>query len=109
MEREGKRNEFGSLWNARYYSGFCCDYDENDLDQTQSRYLMNTVDSSPSSLLPISSFPCAASSFASSSHTSSPTAGTSYIEHLVSKFDTLAGIAIKYGVEVRIFRICFEF
>lgn len=27
--------------------------------------------------------------------------GASYIEHQVSKFDTLAGVAIKYGVEVR--------
>lgn len=26
--------------------------------------------------------------------------GLSYIEHYVSKFDTLAGVAIKYGVEV---------
>lgn len=43
-------------------------------------------------------------------HTSSPVAvgivgtggvgGLSYIEHPVSKFDTLAGVAIKYGVEV---------
>lgn len=55
-----------------------------------------------------------ASSSASSStplkHTSSPVAvgivgsgvagGLSYIEHPVSKFDTLAGVAIKYGVEV---------
>ncbi|PQQ07962.1 Peptidoglycan-binding lysin domain [Prunus yedoensis var. nudiflora] len=27
-------------------------------------------------------------------------AGAGYIEHVVSKFDTLAGVAIKYGVEV---------
>lgn len=33
-----------------------------------------------------------------SSVTSSPRVG--YIEHYVTKFDTLAGIAIKYGVEV---------
>lgn len=26
--------------------------------------------------------------------------GSNYIEHRVSKFDTLAGVAIKYGVEV---------
>lgn len=26
--------------------------------------------------------------------------GCNYIEHRVSKFDTLAGVAIKYGVEV---------
>ncbi|CAK9162754.1 unnamed protein product [Ilex paraguariensis] len=29
-----------------------------------------------------------------------PVGGVSYIEHTVSKFDTLAGVAIKYGVEV---------
>lgn len=38
------------------------------------------------------------------SPTSSPpslaSTGAGYIEHKVSKFDTLAGIAIKYGVEV---------
>ncbi|RDY08626.1 LysM and putative peptidoglycan-binding domain-containing protein 2, partial [Mucuna pruriens] len=35
-----------------------------------------------------------------SSRERSPTNGVSYIEHHVSKFDTLAGVAIKYGVEV---------
>lgn len=34
------------------------------------------------------------------SPTSSTSTGAGYIEHRVSKFDTLAGIAIKYGVEV---------
>jgi len=32
--------------------------------------------------------------------------GLTYIEHHVSKLDTLAGVAIKYGVEV-IFSLCF--
>lgn len=27
--------------------------------------------------------------------------GDNYIEHTVSRFDTLAGVAIKYGVEVK--------
>lgn len=36
----------------------------------------------------------------SSSPSSSCYPGTTYIEHHVSKMDTLAGIAIKYGVEV---------
>ncbi|KAL1213350.1 hypothetical protein V5N11_025893 [Cardamine amara subsp. amara] len=35
-----------------------------------------------------------------SSPPSSTSTGSGYIEHRVSKFDTLAGIAIKYGVEV---------
>lgn len=30
--------------------------------------------------------------------------GVGFIEHIVSKFDTLAGVAIKYGVEVVFFR-----
>lgn len=38
------------------------------------------------------------SSFSSSS--SSPSNGFNYIRHEVCKMDTLAGIAIKYGVEV---------
>lgn len=107
MGRERKRNGFGNFWNGnenRNYSGFCCDYDKNDLDQAHSsRSLINKVDVmsySPENLFPISSLASAASSSASSSRTSSPTAGASYIEHHVSKFDTLAGIAIKYGVEV---------
>ncbi|XP_042504490.1 uncharacterized protein LOC122081420 [Macadamia integrifolia] len=44
-----------------------------------------------------------ASSSSSSSSTSTPSSsigGLNYIEHHVSKFDTLAGVAIRYGVEV---------
>lgn len=50
------------------------------------------------------------SSSSSSSKLSSPksvsscspfsSSGANYIEHTVSRFDTLAGVAIKYGVEV---------
>lgn len=29
------------------------------------------------------------------------TSSSSYIQHPVSKFDTLAGVAIRYGVEVK--------
>lgn len=36
----------------------------------------------------------------SSSCDSSISSSAGYIEHTVSRFDTLAGIAIKYGVEV---------
>ncbi|XP_072957528.1 uncharacterized protein [Typha angustifolia] len=45
------------------------------------------------------SYPSSASS-SSSSSSSSSLVGVNYIEHRVSKMDTLAGIAIKYGVEV---------
>ncbi|XP_043716490.1 uncharacterized protein LOC122664643 [Telopea speciosissima] len=39
-------------------------------------------------------------SSSSSSTSSTSVGGVNYIEHHVSKFDTLAGVAIKYGVEV---------
>ncbi|CAL0329329.1 unnamed protein product [Lupinus luteus] len=39
-------------------------------------------------------------SSSSSSSSSSPPSGYGYIEHTISKLDTLAGIAIKYGLEV---------
>lgn len=41
------------------------------------------------------------SSLVTSSSSQSSYSGVNYIEHRVSRFDTLAGIAIKYGVEVR--------
>jgi len=43
----------------------------------------------------------------SSSASSPPTLG--YIQHPISKLDTLAGIAIKYGVEVLFFSLSFHF
>ncbi|CAL9074065.1 unnamed protein product [Musa textilis] len=46
------------------------------------------------------SFPSSISSSPSPSLCSSNSSGAKYIEHNVSKLDTLAGIAIKYGVEV---------
>lgn len=57
-----------------------------------------------------SSLSSSSSSSSSSKHSSSPVSvsscspfssiGANYIEHTVSRFDTLAGVAIKYGVEV---------
>ena len=38
-----------------------------------------------------------------SSCDASTSGGAGHIEHTVSKLDTLAGVAIKYGVEVRFF------
>lgn len=62
-------------------------------------------------LLPLSTlklFPTSSPGYSSSSSSSCwPFSGrlsvgrcTNYIEHHVSKFDTLAGVAIRYGVEV---------
>ena len=48
--------------------------------------------------LPSSSSPTTATSSASTSSNG----GGGFIEHPVSKLDTLAGVAIKYGVEVKI-------
>lgn len=59
-------------------------YKSNELKSTTSISSLST--SSPSS------------SFSSSS--SSPSNNSNYIRHEVRKMDTLAGIAIKYGVEV---------
>lgn len=59
----------------------------------------------PSKLLPIndSSSPFMQSSLPTSSGVGGSSVGDGgfgYIEHTVTKFDTLAGVAIKYGVEV---------
>lgn len=60
-----------------------------------------------------SSSSCSLSSSSSSSMLSSsssssvgPTVHLNYIEHRVSKMDTLAGVAIKYGVEVNSVSFC---
>lgn len=74
-------------------------------------------------LLPLSTLKLFPMSYSSSPSSScSPFSGrlsvgsTNYIEHHVSKFDTLAGVAIKYGVEVinffsiiRFFCACYIF
>ncbi|KAK7273726.1 hypothetical protein RIF29_14787 [Crotalaria pallida] len=65
-----------------YYDQFLCDVDNGGLDQETP-----PPSREPSPLIP-------------PSLSSSPTRRIGYIEHHVSKLDTLAGIAIKYGVEV---------
>lgn len=64
----------------------------------------STPSSSSLKLFPISSpVPAQSSSSSCSSFSggaSVAVGGANYIEHPVSKFDTLAGVAIKYGVEV---------
>lgn len=91
MEREIRnRNGIG------IYSELSSDYDSNRVDQTDcnGRYPTSSASSS-------SSFPSAAVLPVSSpSLPSPPSPAVGYIEHPVSKLDTLAGVAIKYGVEV---------
>ncbi|XP_010094079.2 uncharacterized protein LOC21401074 [Morus notabilis] len=92
MEREIRsRNCIG------IYSELCCHNDANRVDQTNcnGRYPTSSPSRSPSpsssaAVLPVSSAPLP----------SSPPPAVGYIEHPVSKLDTLAGVAIKYGVEV---------
>lgn len=61
------------------------------------RAFESPLSSSSSKLLSVSSSPLPVSSC---SYSSSGGVGCNYIEHTVSRFDTLAGVAIKYGVEV---------
>jgi len=44
---------------------------------------------------------------ATSTSCSSSSSSIGYMEHMVSKLDTFAGVAIKYGVEVMNFLSCF--
>ncbi|XP_019413361.1 PREDICTED: uncharacterized serine-rich protein C215.13-like [Lupinus angustifolius] len=60
-----------------------------------SIYDGNIVPNGDSTIIMSSSF-----SSSSSSSSSSPPSAYGYIEHTISKLDTLAGIAIKYGLEV---------
>lgn len=91
MEREIRnRNGIG------IYSELSSDYDSNRVDQTDCNGRYPTTSASSSS-----SFPSAAVLPVSSPSLPSPhSPAVGYIEHPVSKLDTLAGVAIKYGVEV---------
>ncbi|KAM1064754.1 hypothetical protein ACFX2J_020215 [Malus domestica] len=82
-------------------SEFCCSHADQVISSSlHNRYNntntnpMSASSSSSSPFLPVSSPP----------RSSSPAlvggGGVGYIEHVVSKFDTLVGVAIKYGVEV---------
>ncbi|KAM1378217.1 hypothetical protein ACFX13_020695 [Malus domestica] len=83
-------------------SEFCCSHADqvissslhNRYNNTNTNPMSASSSSSSSPFLPVSSPP----------RSSSPAlvggGGVRYIEHVVSKFDTLVGVAIKYGVEV---------
>lgn len=74
-ENSNSNNNSNSNGNDNgFYDRFVCDYDEEVLSRERSPNKPSSLSSSPSRL--------------------------GYIEHHVSKFDTLAGVAIKYGVEV---------
>lgn len=101
-------------------SHFCCHHADQVISSSHlhNRYQNNIKNDSMSSssssslFLPSSSPPPSLLQQSYSPSSSSPAlvggggggeAGAGYIEHVVSKFDTLAGVAIKYGVEVRTF------
>ncbi|KAL6295398.1 hypothetical protein ACE6H2_003540 [Prunus campanulata] len=98
-------------------SHFCCHHADQVISSSHlhNRYQNNIKNDSMSSssssslFLPSSSPPPSLLQQSYSPSSSSPAlvgggrggeAGAGYIEHVVSKFDTLAGVAIKYGVEV---------
>ena len=91
MEREIRnRNGIG------IYSELSSDYDSNRVDQTDCNGRYPTTSASSSSSFPST----AVLPVSSPSLPSPPSPAVGYIEHPVSKLDTLAGVAIKYGVEV---------
>lgn len=100
MDRERRlsnRNGTPQYSNGKFrdddcYGGFL-DRFENSREKSPSRSKILRIPSPTSSPPPSSSSPPFPGS-------NSPDRG--YIDHRVSKFDTLAGIAIKYGVEVNL-------
>jgi len=79
MEREKWKENCNSNSNSNvngyHYDRFVCDYNDGEVaSEERSPAKPSSLSSSPPRL--------------------------GYIEHYVSKFDTLAGVAIKYGVEV---------
>ncbi|XP_019187323.1 PREDICTED: uncharacterized protein LOC109181842 isoform X2 [Ipomoea nil] len=77
---------------VRVNGGDCCYQEEDDDRSTQV-----SVPSSSALRFPAASFAIAAVGDASAG---AGAGGMNYIEHPVSKMDTLAGVAIRYGVEV---------
>lgn len=75
------------------------DDDISDTDYVSRRMLL-VGSSSPSRSLPVSSSPSDTPALALNG-------ASNHIVHTVTKFDTLAGVAIKYGVEV--WRCFFQF
>ncbi|XP_060670713.1 uncharacterized protein LOC107435093 [Ziziphus jujuba] len=101
MQMERERHNVNGI---RSYSEFCCDYGGYGVDQERDNgrniYPSNSM-SSPSSSSSSSSATLLPVSLPPLPPASPPLPpGVGYIQHPVSKLDTLAGVAIKYGVEV---------
>ncbi|KAL8257983.1 hypothetical protein R6Q59_030024 [Mikania micrantha] len=80
-----RQNGGDNYWNQRFNRGFLME------SLPHSKLFCN--DSSASLMQPLSVFSCGGASIVGDGR-------LGYIEHIVTKFDTLAGVAIKYGVEV---------
>ncbi|KAD2804520.1 hypothetical protein E3N88_37897 [Mikania micrantha] len=79
-----RQNGGDNCWNQRFNRGFLME------SLPHSKLFCN--DSSASLMQPLSVFSCGGASIVGDGR-------LGYIEHTVTKFDTLAGVAIKYGVE----------
>lgn len=84
---QGGRGQLSCYPGSRAYSSCCCSSSPDH--QITEKYW--TRAEMPSSIV-----------MAETSHSEASTSGSSgaYIEHTVTRLDTLAGVAIKYGVEV---------
>lgn len=89
MEREERRGSYYNYGDYDYENGNCDRYRVESMMVERDRDNQSPEMSSSWKILPISSCPSSSSGL-----------GVGSIEHQVSKMDTLAGIAIKYGVEV---------
>ncbi|XP_034683147.1 uncharacterized protein LOC117912599 isoform X1 [Vitis riparia] len=89
MEREERRGSYYNYGDYDYENGNCDRYRVESIMVERDRDNQSPEMSSSWKILPISSCPSSSSGL-----------GVGSIEHQVSKMDTLAGIAIKYGVEV---------
>ena len=86
MEREGRGGSYYCYGDYDYENGNCNRFRMENVVLERDRDDQGPEILSSSMILPVSSSPSGI--------------GVSFIEHHVSKMDTLAGIAIKYGVEV---------
>lgn len=89
MKREGRGGCYYDYGDYGFENGSCDRFLVENVMLERDRDNHSPEVSSSSTILPVSSFPLSSSGI-----------GVSFIEHHVSKMDTLAGIAIKYGVEV---------
>ncbi|XAR64020.1 hypothetical protein NMG60_11024215 [Bertholletia excelsa] len=85
----------------RYDNGdYCYFHPHQEVDRAFPDHILSKTPVSSSTSLPRPTTPPLPSSCSTAGGSDGVGAGFSYIEHRVSKMDTLAGVAIKYGVEV---------